>query len=48
MVQRRIFKIFRPRGTSQIAVVTGSSEINRDNLNRIRCETRRLFRNNNM
>jgi hypothetical protein len=38
-------KIIRPKGTSQIAVVTGSSEINGDNLNNIRCESSRHFRN---
>jgi hypothetical protein len=38
-----MLKIIRPKETSQIAVVTG--EINMDNLNHIRRETSRHFRN---
>jgi hypothetical protein len=39
--------IIRSKKTSQIAIVTGSKEINRDNLKNIRHETSRHFRNKN-
>jgi hypothetical protein len=40
-----MLKIIRSKETSQTAVVTGQSEIKRDNVNSIRCEARRHFRN---
>jgi hypothetical protein len=40
-----MLKIIRPMETSQTAVVTGPSEINGDNLNQVRRETSRHFRN---
>jgi hypothetical protein len=40
-------RTIRSKGTSQIAVIKGSKRntINGDNLNNIRCETSRHFRN---
>jgi hypothetical protein len=40
-----MLKIDRPKKTSQIAMVTGHSEINGDHLNSIRREPSKHFRN---
>jgi hypothetical protein len=45
MVQRRMLRIIRSKEIGHTAVVTDPSKIHGDNLNTIRCEASRHFRN---
>jgi hypothetical protein len=48
LISQRMLKIIRSKETSQTAVVTWPSKINGDNLNNVRREAGRHFRNKKM